>query len=296
MTDDLSPPALPPPVRCRGAAGHPGARARRRHRRFGPAPPAPSSEPRASGAPAHGQTYVCPMHPRSPRTIPGDCPICGMQLVRGRAPAAAARAEDRSSTARRWTRRQTSPTPARTRWGWTTCRSTATRSRRRRTRWTGLATVAIDPQRQQLIGLRTAEVTRGSGRRQLADRGPGGGGRDPGPPRQRQGLGASSSSVFVDFVGKPVRRGEPLFTHLQPGAARGARRSTCWPCRPGRRWRRRARCRRRRRPGRRGAAASSSSGTSRDGDRAARARRGKPRKTPHPLLARSAAWSPRRTW
>jgi Cu(I)/Ag(I) efflux system membrane fusion protein len=79
----------------------------------------------------------------------------------------------------------------------------------------GLATVDIDPARQQLIGLRTAEVTRGT---------VGGQWRTVGrvafdETRVRHinlKVPAFVERIHVDFVGKPVRRGEPLFAIYSP--------------------------------------------------------------------------------
>ena len=67
--------------------------------------------------------YQCPMHPAITSDHPGDCPICGMKLV-----LVASAATESGSGA-----------PV-----------------------SGLAAVTIDPSRQQLIGLRTAAVTKGS--------------------------------------------------------------------------------------------------------------------------------------
>ena len=37
--------------------------------------------------PAAGVTYTCPMHPEIVRDAPGNCPICGMKLVKRETPA-----------------------------------------------------------------------------------------------------------------------------------------------------------------------------------------------------------------
>ena len=118
--------------------------------------------------------YTCPMHPTIVSDHPGDCPICGMALVRADElpPAGASSAE-------------------------------------------GLATVAIDPQRQQLIGLRTAEVTRGP---------VGASWRTVGRVAVDETrvhhvnikVGGFVDTVFADYVGKPVKSGEPLFSIYSP--------------------------------------------------------------------------------
>jgi Cu(I)/Ag(I) efflux system membrane fusion protein len=79
----------------------------------------------------------------------------------------------------------------------------------------GLATVAIDPQRQQLIGLRTAAVTRGPvgaawrtvGRVAVDET------RVHHVTIKTAGF---AERVYVDYVGKVVKRGEPLFTLYSP--------------------------------------------------------------------------------
>jgi Cu(I)/Ag(I) efflux system membrane fusion protein len=122
--------------------------------------------------------YTCPMHPTIVSDHPGDCPICGMALVKvGAGGAAAADGEE-------------GPVE-------------------------GLATVHIDPQRQQLIGLRTAEVVLGP---------VGGSWRTVGKVAVDESMvhhvnikvGGFAEHVYVDYVGKPVRRGEPLFTIYSP--------------------------------------------------------------------------------
>ena len=79
----------------------------------------------------------------------------------------------------------------------------------------GLATVSIDPQRQQLIGLRTAEVSRGP---------VGASWRTVGKVAVDETnvhhvnikVGGFVDTVYVDFVGKPVKRGERLFSIYSP--------------------------------------------------------------------------------
>jgi len=79
----------------------------------------------------------------------------------------------------------------------------------------GLATVAIDPQRQQLIGLRTASATRGS---------VGGSWRTVGRVAVDETrvhhvnvkVSGFAEQVYVDYVGKLVKAGEPLFTIYSP--------------------------------------------------------------------------------
>src|SRR5690242_6640428 len=79
----------------------------------------------------------------------------------------------------------------------------------------GLAVVNIDPQRQQLIGLRTAAATQGP---------VGATWRTVGKVAVDETrvhhvnikVSGFIETVFVDYVGKPVKRGEPLFTIYSP--------------------------------------------------------------------------------
>jgi hypothetical protein len=58
-----------------------------------PATPPPAEAPAAAphqhdhAAPTAGVTYTCPMHPEIVRNAPGNCPICGMTLVKRETPA-----------------------------------------------------------------------------------------------------------------------------------------------------------------------------------------------------------------
>jgi Cu(I)/Ag(I) efflux system membrane fusion protein len=79
----------------------------------------------------------------------------------------------------------------------------------------GLATVHIDPQRQQLIGLRTAEATRGpvgaSWRtvgRVAVD--------ETRVHHVNVKVAGFAEQVYVDYIGKVVKAGEPLFTIYSP--------------------------------------------------------------------------------
>jgi hypothetical protein len=59
-----------------------------------PPPAAPNAlraefEPAAAAEPPQGKsTYTCPMHPEIKRSEPGQCPICGMNLVPEKKPKA----------------------------------------------------------------------------------------------------------------------------------------------------------------------------------------------------------------
>lgn len=145
--------------------------------------------------------YTCPMHPTIVSDHPGDCPICGMALVKvegadaaGTIPGKGPRKDEMGMDYLPVYEDEVSGavTPAE-----------------------GLATVAIDPQRQQLIGLRTAEVTRGP---------IGGSWRTVGKVAVDETrvhhvnikVGGFVDAVFVDFVGKPVKAGQPLFTIYSP--------------------------------------------------------------------------------
>lgn len=173
-----------------------------------PAKPAPAQ-------PAKEQ-WQCPMHPTIVQDHPGDCPICGMKLVKMDKPAAGAAAGERKVKFYRspMDPKQTSPVPRKDEMGmdYVPVYEDETSGH---APVSGLATVDIDPARQQLIGLRTAAVTRGT---------IGGSWRTAGrvavdETRVRRvniKVPAFVERVYVDFVGRAVRKGDPLFAVYSP--------------------------------------------------------------------------------
>ncbi len=151
----------------------------------GPAPPPPP--PLAALAPSHdhettaqkkGPLYQCPMHPAITSDHSGECPICGMKLV-----LISQHVEDSQAKAT--------------------------------SRVLGMAPVAIDPGRQQLIGLRTAKVSKGElgGEWQTVAR------IEVAPTHVRKTnvkVEGFVERIFVDFVGQNVRKGQPLFSIYSP--------------------------------------------------------------------------------
>jgi len=86
----------------------------------------------------------------------------------------------------------------------------------------GLATVTIDPARQQMIGLKTAPVVRGA----VSDTWRTVGRVEVDPTRVRRinvKVDAYVERAFVGFVGQPVRKGQALFSFYSPSmlAAQG---------------------------------------------------------------------------
>lgn len=121
------------------------------------------------------ELWQCPMHPTVIQDHPGDCPICGMRLVKVSKDANAAAAPSVN----------------------------------------GLATVDIDAQHQQLIGLTTFAAQRGSvaGAWRTV-------GRVAVDETRVRHVNVKFSGfverVFVDYVGRAVKKGEPLFTIYSP--------------------------------------------------------------------------------
>lgn len=169
------------------------------------------ADPGASG-------YQCPMHPTIVQDHLGSCPICGMKLVKlEKAPSPVAKPAGaprllfyRSPM----DPKQTSPTPRKDQMGMDyvpvyedalgDAPSIA-----------GLSTVQIDEARQQLIGLQSTEVTQGA---------VGGAWRTVGrvaidETRVRHvnlKVPGFVERIFVDYVGKKVGKGDPLFTLYSP--------------------------------------------------------------------------------
>jgi Cu(I)/Ag(I) efflux system membrane fusion protein len=135
------------------------------------------TEPVQAGA-EHKEQWQCPMHPGVVQDHPGDCPICGMRLVKVEGAGVPVSYQDVS-------------TPE------------------------GLATVTIDAARQQLIGLKVAHVERGA---------VGGSWRTSGRVAIDETrvhhvnvkFSGFMEHVHADFVGRPVKKGEPLFSIYSP--------------------------------------------------------------------------------
>jgi membrane fusion protein, copper/silver efflux system len=165
------------------------------------------------------ELYVCPMHPTITSDHPGDCPICGMKLIKAAAPAAdkASPAGPRKVAFYRspMDPKQTSPTPRKDEMGMDYLPVYDDEARGGGKPVDGLVTVSIDPQRQQLIGLKTATVARGA----VGDTW-----RTVGKVAVDETrvhhvnikVSGFAEQVFVDYVGKRVKRGEPLFTIYSP--------------------------------------------------------------------------------
>ncbi|HWA78541.1 MAG TPA: efflux RND transporter periplasmic adaptor subunit [Polyangiaceae bacterium] len=136
---------------------------------------------------AHGQAdavlYHCPMHPTIIQDHPGNCPICGMKLVK-------IAKDDRKES---WPSADTpSAAPV-----------------------ASLASIEIDPERQQLIGLKTAEVKtallggsiRSVGRVAIDE---------TRVRRVNLKVPGFVERIYVDYVGKKVKKGDPLFSVYSP--------------------------------------------------------------------------------
>lgn len=172
--------------------------------------------------------YQCPMHPTITQNHSGDCPICGMKLVKMEPGGGAGAPGERRVLYYRspMDAKQTSPTPRKDEMGmdYVPVYSDEVGGE---SGVAGLATVNIDPSRQQLIGLKTVEVRRGA---------VGGAWRTVGRVTVDETrvkhinvkIAAYVERIFVDFVGKPVAKGEPLFAIYSPELL-AARRSSCSP-------------------------------------------------------------------
>jgi Cu(I)/Ag(I) efflux system membrane fusion protein len=163
-------------------------------------------------------TYVCPMHPTITSDHPGDCPICGMKLVKATPSSGTQAAKGPRKIAfyrSPMDAKQTSPVPRKDEMGMDYLPVYEDETGGEGAKVEGLATVNIDPQRQQLIGLRTAEVTRGS---------VGGSWTTVGRVAVDETrvhhvslkVAGFAEHVFVDYVGKQVKAGDPLFTIYSP--------------------------------------------------------------------------------
>ncbi len=163
--------------------------------------------------------YQCPMHPSVTSDHPGDCPICGMKLVavESAAPDKSAKTGERKIAFYRapMDPKQTSPVPRQDEMGMDYVAVYEDEMQGGGSAVPGMAAVTIDPARQQLIGLRTAPVTKGAVAATW---------RTPArvqvdPTRVRQinvKVDGFVEKIYVDFVGQSVRKGRPLFSIYSP--------------------------------------------------------------------------------
>ncbi|HTP30081.1 MAG TPA: efflux RND transporter periplasmic adaptor subunit [Anaeromyxobacteraceae bacterium] len=180
----------------------------------------PRGGPEHAGPEEAAERYTCPMHPTIVMNHPGDCPICGMTLVKVGGAEGGSTAEGRKEERRvafyrsPMDPRQTSPTPRKDDMGMDYV-AVYQDELHVGAAVEGLAPVSIDPRRQQLIGLRTAEATAGPVSASW---------RTVGKVAVDETqvhhvnikVGGFVERVYVDYVGKTVRLGEPLFTVYSP--------------------------------------------------------------------------------
>ncbi|HEX7507495.1 MAG TPA: efflux RND transporter periplasmic adaptor subunit, partial [Polyangia bacterium] len=160
------------------------------------------------------------MHPAITSDHPGDCPICGMKLVLVVSSATdsvgATKAGERKILFYRspMNPKQTSPVPRKDEMGMDYL-PVHEDELAEGAKVSGMAAVTIDPSRQQLIGLRTAKVSKGSvgGTWHTVAR------IEVAPSHVRKTnvkIEGFVERVFVDFVGQNVRKGQPLFSIYSP--------------------------------------------------------------------------------
>jgi RND family efflux transporter MFP subunit len=154
----------------------------RESRQAAASPAQQASSAPASAAEPQEEVYYCPMHPHYRTHRPGNCPICSMKLVKLEAGAEAGVIAGKPQE------------PA---------------------QQEQAAHVFIAPERQQMIGVRLATVERKALSREIravgkvaAD--------ETRITHIHTKVTGYIEEVFVDFIGRPVKRGEPLFTIYSP--------------------------------------------------------------------------------
>jgi len=162
------------------------------------------------------QMYQCPMHPQIMLDHEGECPICGMKLVAMEGPSAPADGKGKLLFYRSpMDPSITSKEPRKDEMGMDFVPVYEGDLKGEGSQVEDHATVTIDPERQQLIGLTTAKVMEGpiggalrtSGRVAVDE------------TRVRRinvKVEGFVEKLFVDFAGKQVNRGQPLFSLYSP--------------------------------------------------------------------------------
>lgn len=167
--------------------------------------------------------YQCPMHPSIIMDHPGECPICGMKLVlmESTAPAGAAPTRGEAAPLRKvafyrspMDPKQTSPVARKDEMGMDYV-AVYQDDLDGVGPVKGLATVKIDPERQQLIGLQTVEVSSGpigaavrTSGRVVVD--------ETRVHHLNVKFSGFAEHVHADYVGRFVKKGDPLFSIYSP--------------------------------------------------------------------------------
>ncbi|GLH71627.1 hypothetical protein GETHLI_01290 [Geothrix limicola] len=168
----------------------------------------------AGPAQPHKQMYQCPMHPQIIQDHEGTCPICGMTLVAmdGGAPKEKGKVVFYRSP---MNPSQTSQVPMKDEMGMDYVPVYEGDLKGEGASVEGHSAITIDPERQQLIGLRTEKAAEGNVSGELRALG-----RVVVDETRVRKVNVKVEGfverLFVDFVGKPVAKGQPLFSFYSP--------------------------------------------------------------------------------
>jgi RND family efflux transporter MFP subunit len=151
----------------------------------------------AESAHAQGEIYYCPMHPDYKSDRPGNCPICSMKLVKLEKAQEGAEGKSAAESG------ATPGMPGMETGGGESQAAPATNA------------IFIDPQRQQLIGVRSEPASvqplvkeiRAVGKVTFDE---------TRVTHIHTKITGYIDQVFVDYVGKVVKKGDPLFTIYSP--------------------------------------------------------------------------------
>ena len=161
--------------------------------------------------------YTCPMHPTYISDKPGDCPICGMRLVpvqKEEAPAETSVQKKKVMYKSTMTPGEISDKPGKDSMGMDMVPFEVEESGAA-TEVGGRVRVKISPERQQLIGVKTADaqfrpiskIVKAVGRVDYAE---------PNISMVNLKFDGWVEKLFVNSTGRAVRRGEPLFDIYSP--------------------------------------------------------------------------------